>query len=145
MRAMGRRLIIDWLPEANRNRIEQLDYIAEDSPLAAADQDDEIERQINMLHEQPKLGRLGRIKGTRELVISNTPFIAVYRLKVPSASRCCECSTGHSAGRQRGDEAGIARMRTGSEAWLAHGLSLLTLDADLSALLVSASGRPANE
>ena len=32
----GRRLIIDWLPEANRNRIEQLDYIAEDSPLAAA-------------------------------------------------------------------------------------------------------------
>ena len=28
---------------------------------------------------------------------------------------------------------------------LAHGLSLLTLDADLSALLASASGRPANE
>ena len=43
----GRRLIIDWLPEANRNRIEQLDYIAEDSPLAAADQDDEIERQAS--------------------------------------------------------------------------------------------------
>ena len=74
-------MIIDWLPEANRNRIEQLDYIAADSPLAAADQDDEIERQVNMLHEHPKMGRPGRVKGTRELVISSTPFIAVYRLK----------------------------------------------------------------
>jgi len=58
-----------------------LEYIAQDRALAAANQDDEIERQVNMLHEQPKLGRPGRVKGTRELVISNTPFIAVYRLK----------------------------------------------------------------
>ena len=34
-----------------------------------------------MLHEQPKMGRPGRIKGTRELVISSAPVIAVYRLK----------------------------------------------------------------
>jgi toxin ParE1/3/4 len=27
------------------------------------------------------MGRPGRTKGTRELVISRTPFIAVYRLK----------------------------------------------------------------
>lgn len=74
-------MIIDWLPEANRNRIAQLDYIAEDNPLAAADQDDEIERQVNMLYEQPKMGRPGRVKGTRELVISSTPFVLVYRLK----------------------------------------------------------------
>ena len=74
-------MIIDWLPEANRNRIAQLDYIAADSPLAAADQDDEIERQVNLLHEHPKMGRPGRVKGTRELVISSTPFVLVYRLK----------------------------------------------------------------
>lgn len=72
---------IDWLPEAHRNRFEQLDFIAEDNPLAAAEQDDEIERQVNMLLQHPKMGRPGRIKGTRELVISGTPFIAVYRLK----------------------------------------------------------------
>ena len=57
------------------------DYIAEDNPLAAADQDDEIERQVNMLHDHPKMGRPGRVKGTRELVISSTPFVLVYRLK----------------------------------------------------------------
>ena len=74
-------MIIDWLPEAIRNRFDQLDYIANDNPLAAADQDDEIERQVNMLYEHPKMGRPGRVKGTRELVISSTPFVLVYRLK----------------------------------------------------------------
>jgi len=73
-------LIIDWLPEAHRNRFEQLDYIAEDNPLAAIGQDEEIERQVAMLIEHPKMGRLGRVPGTRELVISSTPFVVVYRL-----------------------------------------------------------------
>jgi toxin ParE1/3/4 len=74
-------LILNWLPEAHRNRSVQLDHIAQDNPLAAADQDDEIEHQVDMLLQHPKLGRPGRVKGTRELVIGRTPFIAVYRLK----------------------------------------------------------------
>lgn len=74
-------MIIDWLPEANRNRIAQLDYIAAVSPLAAADRDDKIERQVNMLYEHPRMGRPGRVKGTRELVISGTSFILIYRLR----------------------------------------------------------------
>ena len=74
-------MIIDWLPQAVRNRFDQLDYIAESNPLAAADQDEEIERQVNMLCDHPKLGRPGRVKGTRELVISSTPFVLVYRLR----------------------------------------------------------------
>lgn len=73
-------MIIEWLPEAHRNRFDQLDHVARDNPLAAADQDDEIERQVNMLDEHPKLGRPGRVKDTRELVISGTPFVLVYRL-----------------------------------------------------------------
>ena len=74
-------MIIDWLPEAHRDRFDQLDHTAQDNPLAAADQDDEIERQIDMLVQHPKMGRPGRVKGTRELVIGGTPFIAVYRLE----------------------------------------------------------------
>ncbi len=74
-------MIIEWLPEAIRNRFDQLDYIAEDNATAAADQDDEIERQVKMLNDHPKMGRPGRVKGTRELVISSTPFVLVYRLK----------------------------------------------------------------
>ena len=72
---------IRWLPQAQRNRLEQLDYIAQDNPLAAISQDEAIERQINMLLAHPKMGRPGRVTATRELVISGTPFVAIYRLQ----------------------------------------------------------------
>ena len=79
----GSGLKIEWLPLASANRFEQLDYIAQDNPLAAIDQDERIERQIDMLLQHPQMGRPGRKKGTRELVISRTPFIVVYRAKGP--------------------------------------------------------------
>ena len=75
---------IRWLPQAQRNRLEQLEYIAQDNPLAAINQDEEIERQINMLLAHPQMGRPGRVTGTRELVISGTPFVVIYRLQEQS-------------------------------------------------------------
>ena len=75
---------IRWLSQAQRNRLEQLDYVAQDKPLAAIGQDEQIERQINMLLAHPKMGRLGRVTGTRELVISGTPFVVIYRLQEQS-------------------------------------------------------------
>jgi toxin ParE1/3/4 len=77
-------LSIRWLPKAQRNRLEQLEYIAQDNPLAAINQDEEIERQINMLLAHPQMGRPGRVTGTRELVISGTPFVVIYRLQEQS-------------------------------------------------------------
>lgn len=74
-------MTIRWLKTATRTRFEQLDYIAEDSPSAAARLDEEIERQIDMLAQHPLIGRAGRVQGTRELVIGRTPYIAVYRVK----------------------------------------------------------------
>jgi toxin ParE1/3/4 len=74
-------LSIRWLPQAQSNRLEQLEFIARDNPLAAINQDEEIERQINMLLTHPKMGRPGRVTGTRELVISSTPFVVIYRLQ----------------------------------------------------------------
>jgi toxin ParE1/3/4 len=73
-------VILSWLPIAINERYDQLEYIALDDPLAAISQDEEIEQQTNLLATQPKMGRIGRVKGTRELVISRTPFIAVYRI-----------------------------------------------------------------
>lgn len=73
--------VIEWLPLASTNRFEQLDYIAQDNPLAAITQDEQIENQVDMLMQHPQMGRPGRKKGTRELVISRTPFVIVYRVK----------------------------------------------------------------
>ena len=71
---------LSWTSRAEIERYDQLDYIAQDNPLAAVDQDEEIEKQTDLLTAQPKMGRTGRIKGTFELVISRTPFIAIYRI-----------------------------------------------------------------
>ena len=57
-----------------------LAYIADDNPEAAYRLHDEIEQQVEMLIRMPEMGRPGRRRGTRELVIAGTSYIAAYRL-----------------------------------------------------------------
>jgi len=71
---------LTWRPRAEQQRSDGIDYIAEKDPITALAVLDRIEEQTDMLLQQPKMGRPGRVKGTRELVISRTPFIVVYRL-----------------------------------------------------------------
>ncbi|WP_025090842.1 type II toxin-antitoxin system RelE/ParE family toxin [Brucella intermedia] len=75
-----------WLARARANRTDAIAYIAGKNPRAALDQLDEIERQTDMLMDYPDMGRVGRKRGTRELVVNRTPFIIVYRLR-PRAQR----------------------------------------------------------
>ena len=70
-----------WLPRAIADRDAQLDYIAQDNPRAAVEQGDRIVHQVGTLTEHHEMGRAGRKQGTRELVISHSPFIVVYRIK----------------------------------------------------------------
>lgn len=73
---------LKWLPKANADRFAQLDFIATQNPRAAITQDELIENQVDALLSMPALsGRPGRRSGTRELVISKTKFIAVFRAK----------------------------------------------------------------
>jgi toxin ParE1/3/4 len=73
-------LIVAWLPRALADRDAQLDYIAADNVSAAIDQGDRIHHQVNLLADHPVMGRVGRNRGTRELV-SRTPFVIVYRMR----------------------------------------------------------------
>ena len=72
---------IEWLPEAVRNLNTQLAYIGEHNPAAAIDIGDAIEASVSRLAEFPESGRPGRVPGTRELVVTGTPFIVVYRIE----------------------------------------------------------------
>lgn len=71
---------IFWSPKASAARTAAIDYIARDNPLAALEQLDKIEQQTSLLAAQPKMGRMGRVKGTREFVVTGTPFIVVCRI-----------------------------------------------------------------
>ncbi len=75
------RVKIFWLKTATRNRFQQLDYIAADNPAAAVRIDTQIENQTALLLAHPLIGRAGRVAGTRELVISDSPFLLVYRIR----------------------------------------------------------------
>jgi toxin ParE1/3/4 len=57
------------------------DYIARDNPSAAARVITAVLDQADALATHPHIGRPGRVPGTRELVVTTTPFIAAYRVR----------------------------------------------------------------
>ena len=57
------------------------DYIAKDNPQAAFEVAQRIGHAVSQLEEHPRIGRLGRVRGTYELVIHDLPYIVPYRIK----------------------------------------------------------------
>lgn len=57
-----------WTPEALQDRADVWDYIAADNPRAAVRMDELFSDAAARLTDHPKLGRPGKIQGTRELV-----------------------------------------------------------------------------
>ncbi|MFW8609146.1 type II toxin-antitoxin system RelE/ParE family toxin [Rhizobium beringeri] len=70
-----------WRAKAELDRKKAIQFIADQNVGAAINHLDEIERQTDLLIDQPEIGRPGRIDGTRELVISRTSFIVIYRVR----------------------------------------------------------------
>jgi toxin ParE1/3/4 len=72
---------VEWLPPAQQNLAEIVGYIASDNSVAVAyGVHGEITGQVDHLRDNPHLGRPGRRRGTRELVINRTPYIVAYRI-----------------------------------------------------------------
>jgi len=70
---------IEWTQEATRQLDQAHDYIALSNSAEVAERiTTRIVSTIQQLAAFPMSGRSGRVPGTRELVISNTPFIAAY-------------------------------------------------------------------
>lgn len=70
-----------WSRRAVRHLAELRDYIAKDSEQNAAIVAERILQSVNLLQTQPSMGRPGRILGTRELVVPDTPFVIPYRVR----------------------------------------------------------------
>lgn len=56
------------------------DYIAAVNPESAPSVVERIEKAVAALQLNPSMGRPGRVSGTRELVVTRTPFIVPYRV-----------------------------------------------------------------
>lgn len=72
---------IRWTTQA-ANALEQIgDYIAQENPQAAHHVVNEIYQRVQPLADFPSLGRVGRLEGTRELVIQGLPYFVPYRVR----------------------------------------------------------------
>ncbi len=74
--------MIEWTEQAIQQLDQAQDYIAlSNSADVAARIVMQVVASIQQLATFPMSGRKGRVPGTRELVISSTPFIAAYAIK----------------------------------------------------------------
>ena len=69
-----------WLDLAVDDLADIADYIARDNPDAAKLMVSRLWSAVKSLDKQPEMGRPGRVYGTRELIVSGTPFIVPYRI-----------------------------------------------------------------
>lgn len=69
-----------WTPEAQQDRADVWDYIAADNPRTAARMDEFFSDAAARLAEHPKIGRPGKIPGTREL-IPHESYRLVYEVE----------------------------------------------------------------
>jgi toxin ParE1/3/4 len=73
--------VTNWTEQATQQLDQAHDYIAlSSSKEVAARITMQIVTSVQQLPAFPMSGRAGRVPGTRELVISNTPFIAAYAI-----------------------------------------------------------------
>jgi toxin ParE1/3/4 len=72
---------IVWTHAAIRDLIRIRRYIERDNPLPASSVATRILKAVSQLAAHPQMGRFGRLSGTRELVISQTPYLVPYRLQ----------------------------------------------------------------
>ncbi len=69
---------VEWIRKTLVNLDDAVKYIAADKPTAAAGVAQKIWDASQMLVEQPRLGRPGRVSGTRELIVPGLPYILPY-------------------------------------------------------------------
>jgi toxin ParE1/3/4 len=72
---------VRWLRTALANLDAEAEYIAEDNPAAAGRVVKKIFAAVELLRENPAMGRPGRVAETRELVVGETPYIIPYRIR----------------------------------------------------------------
>ena len=75
------KLTVRWTKQAVADLNAAYDFISADHPESAKQIIEVILGSIDQIKKYPESGRIGRVKGTRELVIVATSFLVVYRKK----------------------------------------------------------------
>ena len=79
-------MTVRWTGRARQDRRNLISYVENESLVAALELDDRISQATTRLIAFPESGRLGRAPGTRELIVPNTPYIAIYAVQGRNAN-----------------------------------------------------------
>lgn len=74
-------MTVRWTERAEADLDHLSGYIARDSVEAALAMQDRLLAAAGTLAQLPERGRRGRIAGTRELVVTGTPYFLVYHVR----------------------------------------------------------------
>lgn len=72
---------IEWTQAALADIADAGDWIALDNPDAAERMAGRVREAVEVLVDFPASGRPGRLRDTREIVVSGTPFIVIYQVR----------------------------------------------------------------
>ena len=70
-----------WSRRAIRHLARLREYIEKDSERNAQVVAARILKAVDLLQSHPEMGRPGRVVGTREMIVPDTPFIIPYRVR----------------------------------------------------------------
>ena len=73
-------MTIDWSERALDDLDAIIFHVAAENVTSALWMDSDISRRVDLLSDFPSMGRPGRISGTRELVVSRSRCVVLYRL-----------------------------------------------------------------
>lgn len=68
---------LEWREAARADLLTIVDYISDDNPDAAQRLKDDLEAKVAKLPERPRIYRVGRVAGTREMVVRSN-YLVVY-------------------------------------------------------------------
>jgi len=75
-------MLLRWTSPAVHDLTQICDFISDRAdPATARRIAISISESLSLLTQFPERGRPGRKSGTRELVLSNSPYLAIYRVK----------------------------------------------------------------
>jgi toxin ParE1/3/4 len=80
---------IRWTPGAVSDVGDIFEYLKSRKPAAAQRITRVIGLAAHRLPRAPYVGRIGRVTGTRELVIQGTPYVLGYRIQDPEIQILC--------------------------------------------------------
>ena len=72
-------MLVEWRPDARAEVWNILNFISDRNFAAASELSQEIEIATSALPEHPYLYRLGRVAGTREIVV-HPNYLVIYRV-----------------------------------------------------------------